>query len=78
MPQFFFDIAGETQVDADGVELADLEEARSQAIKFTGEMLRHDSNAIWDGHSLRVEVSDSRRRLLFVVTVLVTSIFPGS
>ena len=81
MPQFFFDIAGEpaeADLDLDGVELADLDDARSQAIKFAGEMLQHNSHGIWDGHDLRVEVSDANRILLLVVTVSAISIFPSS
>ena len=82
MPQFYFDVAGERPEadfeDLEGVQLADLDEARSQAIKFAGEMLQHDSHEIWDGHDLRVEVSDANRLLLLVVTVSAISIFPSS
>lgn len=79
MPQFFFDVSGETvEPDLDGVELADLDVARSQAIRFTGEMLQHSAHAICDGHSLRVEVSDAGRIPLFAVTVSAISIFPGT
>ena len=79
MPRFFFDLAGDMpEADLDGLDLADLDQARSQATRFVGELLQHDGRAIWDGADLRVEVSDAGRVLLFVVTVSATDIFPGT
>ena len=78
MPKFYFDLSGESpETDGDGIELPDLDRARSQAIKFAGEMLRFESHAIWDGESLRVHVSDAGRVPLFVVTVSALSLFPS-
>lgn len=78
MPLYFFDLAGDSpEADLDGVELPGLDKARSQAVRFTGEILQHNGHAIWDGPDLRVEVSDSSRTVLFVVTVSATVVVPG-
>ena len=78
MPRFFFEISdGITEADADGIELAGLDEARAQAIKFTGELLVHHSQDIWEGCDLRVEVFDEGRFPLFAVTVSAITVVPG-
>ena len=77
MPRFFFDLSdGSREMDAEGVELAGLDEARALAVKFTGELLRDNSLMIWEGEDLRVEVYDARRRPLFVVSVSAGNVFP--
>lgn len=78
MPQFFFDISnGIKEEDDYGIELAGLDEARAQAIKFTGELLLHDSLEIWEGCDLRVEVFSAARLPLFTVTVSALTVVPG-
>lgn len=76
---FFFDISdGSRETDADGTELANLDAARAEAIKFAGGLLRDHAHIIWDGHDLRVEVLDDRRSPLFAVVVSAVNLFPAS
>lgn len=78
MPRFFFDTSnGTREEDADGIDLADMDEARVIALKFTGELLRENSQVIWEGEDLRVEVYDEGRTPLFVVSVSAMAVFPG-
>ena len=77
MPLYFFDITdGTRECDLEGSEFPSLDEARTQAIKFTGELLRHHSDIIWEGHDLKVEVSNGDRVPLFTVVVSAVSLFP--
>lgn len=78
MPLYFFDISdGIREADAAGVELTGLDQARAEAIKFTGELLVHHSQDIWEGQDLRVEVFDEARLPLFAVTVSAMTVVPG-
>ena len=78
MPRYFFDISnGIREADPAGIELAGLDAARAEAIKFTGELLLHHSQVIWEGEDLRVEVFDQARLALFVVAVSAMNVVPG-
>ena len=77
MPRYFFDIIdGTREEDLEGSEFRSLDDARTQAIRFAGELLRHHSDMIWDGHDLKVEVSNGERVALFAVVVSAVSLFP--
>ena len=77
MPLYYFDVSnGSEESDDDGIELAGLDEARSQAVQLIGEMLRFDGNPVWDGHGLKLVVSDASRSPLFSVNVTASSLFP--
>ena len=77
MPLFFFDISdGTRETDLDGSECVSLDAARSQAIRFAGELLQQHAQMIWDGHDLRVEVLDAKRTPLFAVVTSAVSLFP--
>ena len=79
MPLFFFDISnGRPDRDAEGFEFATLDQARNQAIRFTGELLQRHADMIWEGHDLRVEVSDGARTPLFAVVTSARNLFPAS
>ena len=79
MPRFFFDIFnGRPDRDADGFEFATLDQARTQAIRFTGELLQRHSDAIWEGHDLRVEVSNDTGTPVFAVVTSARNLFPAS
>ena len=79
MPLYYFDLFnGSEEPDEDGIDLAGLDEARTQAVHLIGEMLRFDGNPVWDGHGLKVVVSDASRNPLFLVKVTANSLFPAS
>lgn len=79
MARYFFDITdGTREEDQVGADFPSLEAARKQAIRFAGELLRDHSAMIWDGHDLKVEVSNGERVPLFAVIVSSMSLYPGS
>lgn len=79
MPLFYFDLCnGARDPDDDGTELSGLEDARIQAVRLMGEMLRFDSRPVLDGEALSVEVLDEARAALFIVKVSASSLFPES
>ena len=68
MPRYFFNVVdGFSEPDPDGVELPDLDAARTEAITAAGEILRDMGANVWDGTEWRMEVTDGRGRTLFVV-----------
>ena len=79
MALYFFDICdGTRETDLTGSDCQSLDHARTQAIRFAGELLQHHSDLIWDGHDLSVEVFDEDRIPLFAVTTSARSLFPAS
>ena len=79
MQRYFFDITdGTREEDLIGSVFLSLEEARTQAIMFAGELLRDHSHMIWDGHDLKVEVANGERVPLFTIVMSAVSLFPGS
>lgn len=79
MPLYYFHVSnGAEEPDEDGTELSDLAEARTQAVRLIGEMLRFDDDPVWDGEGLKVMVCDHMRGPLFSVRVVASSLFPDS
>jgi hypothetical protein len=72
MPRFYFDISdGErAQRDADGMEMADLKEARNKALETLGEMARDE---LPDGDhrkfAIRIRDASGKARLLTSLTL---------
>ena len=67
---FFNELQGEFKPDDDGIECASLEDARTQAVQYAGEVLRDHPTLIWTGEEFRIEVTDEKQLLLFTVIVL--------
>ena len=68
MPKYFFHIHdGQTFPDEEGTELADLAAARLEAVQLTGQMLKDDSQAFWNGEDWRVQVTDEAGMTLFTL-----------
>ena len=77
MPHFYFDITdGVFEQDLVGCELASIDSARTEALKFAGELLRHHSGGIWDGHDLVVTVHDAHRAPVLAVRTSALTLFP--
>ena len=71
MSRFFFNqIDGEYKPDDEGIEFASLEEARTEAVRYAGEVLCDQPGLIWQGEDFRVEVTDADKLLLFTVIVV--------
>jgi hypothetical protein len=70
MPMFYFDIDAE-QRDKDGVELRDLNQARAEAIRAAGEILR-DIGGRLAGNAWGMRVRDARGRIVLNVRFSLT------
>lgn len=71
MPRYFFDLTdGSRDPDTTGTELPDREAAEREAIRFLGEVLKHEPGRLADG-TLKVELQDEDRRPRCVITVSV-------
>lgn len=64
----FFNLAGAAyDPDVIGMEMATIDEARIQAARFMGELIRDKPNLAWAGEEMRVEVTDESQLVLFTV-----------
>jgi len=68
MPRYFFHVYdGFSALDADGTELPDIYTAQAQAIRTAGEILRDMGGQFLNGTEWRMEVTDERAAILFVL-----------
>jgi len=71
MPRYYFDIVdGQNLPDALGSEHADLDAARIEAIRYSGEVLREMPERFWNAEEWTMTVSDARRAALFTLKFL--------
>lgn len=70
MPHFYFHTEnGERFADEDGVELADEDAARAEAVKVMGEILLHrGAAAFWETGVFKVIVMDAEQNPVVVLT----------
>lgn len=47
--------------------MATIEEARVQAARYLGEVIRHKPGMVWAGEEVRIEVTDEMQVVLFTV-----------
>jgi hypothetical protein len=71
MPRYHFHVydAGE-HLDPSGRELAGLKEARLEAVRSAGEMLRDDPGTFWNGDEWRMHVTDETGMTLFTLVFI--------
>ena len=70
VPRFFFHTKdGKTVPDETGVELADVQEARLQAARLIGELMREDAAEFWRSEALSLSVTDDAGLTLFTIMV---------
>ncbi len=72
MPRYFFNLKdGRTTLDHEGTELPDIQTARREAVRFTGEVLRdRPDQTLWAGEPWRLWVTDQpngRGKTLFTL-----------
>ena len=68
MPRYFFNVFdGKDILDEEGTELTNIYVAQAQAIRMCGELLREMGVKFWDGTEWRMEVSDDKGAILFVL-----------
>ncbi len=71
MPRYFFNIEnGSSTPDVDGVVLTGAAEARAQATKMAGEMLREGSARLWETGQWRLDVRDEAGSAVFALSLL--------
>ena len=70
MRYFFNERNDDLKVDDDGLELASIKEARIEAVRYAGEVLRDHPTLVWTGDDFRIEVTDKTKLLLFTIIVV--------
>jgi phage terminase large subunit-like protein len=69
--RFFFNLAGAVHdPDDEGIELPTISDARIEAARFAGELLRDRPEVVWKGDELRVEITDENQLLLCTFVVV--------
>jgi hypothetical protein len=74
---FFHSEDGSTHVDREGIELGSLEEARHQAVRTIGEMLRDAPDELWADGQLKLCAESESGLALFTITVFVMDTAAG-
>ena len=60
MPRYYFHVIdGRDIIDSEGTELADLREARVEAIHLAGSILRDEGDKFWNGEEWHMNVTDA-------------------
>ena len=68
MPRYFFNgFDGYSDLDDSGTVLPDIHNARTEAVRLSGEILRDTSAKFWNGTEWRLEVTDEQGKVLFVL-----------
>lgn len=68
MPRYFFHVRDGAEIlDHEGVALAGIAEARSQAVVAAGEMLKEWEGEFWKGEDWRMWVTDETGGALFAL-----------
>lgn len=66
MPRYFFHVIdGASFRDETGTELPDIDAARAQAIRLSGEILQETGARFWNGTAWKLIVTDNDERTLF-------------
>jgi hypothetical protein len=68
VPRYFFNVRdGKDILDTQGTVLPSVAEARDQAIRSAGEMIRSDGETVWNGSDWRMDVTDEAGDRLFTL-----------
>lgn len=70
MRYFFNQIDGERKPDDEGLEFESIDQARLEAVRYAGEVLRYHPTLVWTGEDFRIEVTDRDQLILFTVIVV--------
>ncbi|SOB87441.1 hypothetical protein SAMN06297144_2573 [Sphingomonas guangdongensis] len=69
---FFYIRDGQTFVDLQGTELADIHAAKREAVQFAGHLLSDQPDTAWDGTKWVLRVTDANDLTLFSLTFFAT------
>ena len=70
MRYFFNQLNGQVKVDDQGLEFASIRDARIEAVRYAGEVIKDHPTLVWTGGDFRIEVTDENALLLFTVVVV--------
>ena len=70
MRYFFNQLNGEVKVDDQGLEFASIRDARIEAVRYAGEVIKDHPTLVWTGEDFRIEVTDENALLLFTIVVV--------
>ena len=66
----FFNLAGAVHdPDTTGIEMATLGDARKEAARYIGQVIRDKPEVVWLGDEMRVEVTDKDQLVLFTIVI---------
>jgi hypothetical protein len=78
MAQFYFHTEdGRTIADDEGLDLATLADARIEAVRVLGDMLRENPHEVLDTGALRLTVTDSSGLIYFALDLSATDAAAG-
>ena len=70
MQRYYLDLTNSpSHEDRRGTMFDTLADARLEAVRYAGEILRSEAETLAQGHDLRVDVADGRGNILFSVCV---------
>ena len=70
MRYFFNQVNGELKLDDEGTEFSTIYEARLEAVRYAGEVMRDHPTLVWTGQDFRIEVTDDDKIVMFTVIVV--------
>ena len=71
MARYFFNqYDGVSKPDDNGLEFATIDQARIEAVRYAGEVLRDHPTLVWTGDDFRIEVTDAKQLVLFTIIVV--------
>lgn len=69
MPRYYFNVRHRiSEIDAEGVELADIHAAEIAAVKLCGELIKELDGNFWEAPVWRLEVTNAEQKILFRLT----------
>ncbi len=69
MPRYFFNVQdGVEYPDLQGSELADLNAARVEAVRFAGTLLNDTAHRFWEGEAWNMQVADEHGITVFILS----------
>ena len=70
MPRFYFAVRTETHVLlADAVDLSDVEDARLEAARRVGNLLKTHAEILWTDQEWQMDITDEQGLILFVIHI---------
>jgi len=75
MPRYFFHAADGAPVhDTHGYDMADDADARAEALRYAGELLKHAPDLLSERNQLRISVTGENGDLLFTIVTVVVDV----